>query len=83
MQEGILMARPESKYVHVLKSRPAVKIWHLFDTYTVKKWTDAAEFPGVYYIRIIRLDAALCKLNVYVKSLRVEQLQRTDINGIH
>ena len=26
MQEGILNDRPESKYVHVLQSRPAVKI---------------------------------------------------------
>jgi len=46
MQEGILNDRPESKYVHVLQSRPAVKIWHLFDTCTVNKRTDAAEFPA-------------------------------------
>lgn len=45
MQEGILNDRPESKYVHVLKSRPAVRIWHLLDICTVNKWTEAAEIP--------------------------------------
>jgi len=46
MQEGILNDRPESKYAHVLKSRPAVGIWHLFDICEVKEWTDTAEFPA-------------------------------------
>jgi hypothetical protein len=38
---------------------------------------------GLYYIKIIRLDAALFKFNVYVKSVRAELLQRRYINGIH
>ena len=46
MQEGILNDRLESKYAHVLKSRPAVRIWHLFDICEVKEWTDTAEFPA-------------------------------------
>ena len=54
MQEGILNDRSETKYAHVLKSRPAVTIWHLFDICTVNEWTDAAEFPA--FITLESLD---------------------------